>query len=93
MSNKSFPRSYKLHIKRSRNKQFFGILVAPNGETMDHTETMTTKSAVKKNFLRKQKAYATAVIVDDTVVIKKAPVKKAVKKVVSKKKSAPKKKK
>ena len=53
---------------------------------------MLTKSSVKKNFERKQKAYATAIIVDDTVVIKKAPVKKSLKKPVSKK-STPKKKK
>jgi uncharacterized protein YegP (UPF0339 family) len=78
MTNKTFPRPYKFHIKKSKNGQFYGVLTAPNGEPMDTTETMLRKRSVLKNFERKQKAYATAVVVDDSVVIKKkTPLKKS----------------
>lgn len=59
-------RPYKFELRKSKDAQFYGVLVSPNGKIMDQTETMVQKASVVKNFRKRQSAYSTAEITDKT---------------------------
>lgn len=54
----------KIVVKPTRNKQAVVSLIAGNGETLMHSETLKSNTAVKKNITAMKKVAKTAVIVD-----------------------------
>lgn len=57
----------KFHIKRSKDKQFYFVLIARNGQVVLTSETYTRKAACRKSITSLVKQIWKSIIVDETV--------------------------
>jgi len=57
---------YRIVIEKSKNKQLFVKLVAPNNKILMHSETMKSKQAIKNNVEAMKQVAKTAIVEDRT---------------------------
>lgn len=65
----------KFQIKRSKDKQFYFVLIARNGNTLLTSETYKRKASCAKAILSLQKGIGSASVFDLTVLTTKTNIK------------------
>ena len=59
-----------IHIKKSKDNQYYVAVTAPNGKTLSQSETFKTKQSAFKNISAQAEAFnvaATFIVIDETL--------------------------